>query len=163
MYLYLYIYIYYSMFVCMRVILISNIYMQKYMYFFIPRGRVETRWCVLFDGSDKPHDWHNRTKVHLNKRNISQPERMIQFEFPYIKYAYTCIRVCVLKNNPRHSSHPSNLYLWTCWGVCHRLAKGVIDTDLRLNPNRIDYISHGPGIMSSSWWTCFWRVRVPQT
>lgn len=50
---------------------------------------------VMFDGSDKPRLAlaHTITKVHLNKRNISQPERMIQFEFPYIYYRYTRTRV----------------------------------------------------------------------
>jgi len=44
----------------------------------------------MFDGSDKPRLAlaHTITKVHLNKRNISQPERMIQFEFPYILYIH---------------------------------------------------------------------------
>lgn len=52
-----------------------------FFFFFLPEGKGTK---VVFDGSDKPRlASHTLTKVHLNKRNISQPERMIQFEFPY--------------------------------------------------------------------------------
>lgn len=64
---------------------------------------------VMFDGSDKPRLAlaHTITKVHLNKRNISQPERMIQFEFPYILYihAYTHLQ-------PSSHRAPPNPDLW---------------------------------------------------
>lgn len=102
---------------------------------------------VMFDGSDKPRmAWHthHHKEVHLNKRNISQPERMIQFEFPYILYTYIHVHT-----QPSSHHAPPNPDLWTQLGVAaptamppHRRAKGVIDTDLRLKPNRIDYISH---------------------
>jgi hypothetical protein len=72
----------------------------------------------------------------LNKRNISQPERMIQFELSYIYITLVTPRT----PNP-------DLWMLGTWGGRYRRCrrpKGVIDTDLRLNPNRIDYISHSP-------------------
>lgn len=54
--------------------------------FFSTQERDGTLYKVMFDGSDKPRlASHAITKVHLNKRNISQSERMIQFEFPYTR------------------------------------------------------------------------------
>lgn len=85
----------------------------------------------MFDGSDKPRLAlaHTITKVHLNKRNISQPERMIQFEFPYILYYYIYTRTHIY--SPRHTAHPKSGFMDARVARC-RCAKGVIDTDLRL-------------------------------
>ncbi|KAL4122233.1 hypothetical protein QTP88_014603 [Uroleucon formosanum] len=87
---------------------------------------------VMFDGSDKPRLAlaHTITKVHLNKRNISQPEHTRVRAYTHLK----------------PSSHRApQIRIYGCWGgrrYHRRRAKGVIDTDLRLWPNRIDYISH---------------------